>query len=248
MSYEEDWILERTWFYEFTLPSGKTTRTNIPPDVLKIHTTRLAMTWPVLEAVVGPHLDRATCIDFASHEGFFSIHLAQRCKFVRGFEHNAESLEASRRIAAALRVSNLEFIETDVNDLDPGDHEPADIVLMYGLLYHLENPVGVLRKAAALTRQVLIVETQTIGVDLGGSIDWGCHLWQKELQGAFGVTGGDPKTREGGTSDIVLVPSRKALTWILGKLGFSRIEVVSPPGDAYEQLLTGRRIMVAAYR
>lgn len=248
MQSDENWILERTWFYEFTLPSGKTTRTNIPPEVLKIHTTRLTMMWAVLEPLFGPRLHRASCIDFASHEGFFSIHLAQRCEFVRGFERNKESLDASRRIAAALGVANLAFLEADVNNLDPSAHEPADIVLMYGLLYHLENPLGVLRKAAALTRRVLLVETQTTVLDLGGNIDWGYHLWQKELHGIFGVVQGDPNTREGGTSDIVLVPSRQALLWMLRKLGFSRVEVVIPPSDAYEQILTGRRIVVAAYR
>jgi tRNA (mo5U34)-methyltransferase len=140
------------------------------------------MTWAVVEPLFGSNLKRASCIDLASHEGFFSIHRAQRCEFVRGFECNNESLDAARRIAVALRVSDLEFIDADVNSLDPNAHEPADIVLMYGLLYHLENPIDVLHKAAALTRQVLIVEAQTTG-----------------------------NTREGGTSNIVLVDSNSTV-------------------------------------
>jgi tRNA (mo5U34)-methyltransferase len=35
--------------------------------------------------------------------------------------------------------------------------------------------------------------------------------------------------------------------WILKKIGFAKIEIVPPPADAYEQLLTGRRIVLAAH-
>jgi tRNA (mo5U34)-methyltransferase len=34
--------------------------------------------------------------------------------------------------------------------------------------------------------------------------------------------------------------------WILGKVGFSRVSVLPPPPDAYEQLLHHKRVMVAA--
>jgi hypothetical protein len=39
---------------------------------------------------------------------------------------------------------------------------PVDVVVCFGLLYHLENPFSVVRALRALTKRVLIVETQLI--------------------------------------------------------------------------------------
>jgi len=46
---------------------------------------------------------------------------------------------------------------------------------------------------------------------------------------------------------LSLIPRLEARLWIMTKLGFSKVEVVRPPADAYEQLAAGRRMMVAGY-
>ena len=43
------------------------------------------------------------------------------------------------------------------------------------------------------------------------------------------------------------MPSLEALLWIMRKIGFSRVEVLPPPDDAYEQLRYGKRVMVAGF-
>jgi hypothetical protein len=40
--------------------------------------------------------------------------------------------------------------------------------------------------------------------------------------------------------------SPKGLTWVLKKLGFAEVRKLVPPQGAYQQLATGKRIMVAA--
>jgi len=37
------------------------------------------------------------------------------------------------------------------------------------------------------------------------------------------------------------------LIWILERFGFTRVAVVRPPEGAYQQLATGKRIMVEAW-
>lgn len=242
----ETQILAREWFYEFALPSGAVTKTNAPADVLQIHTTRLHMMWQTIEPFFGARIIEATAIDVAAHEGYFSYHLARRCAQVRGLEVNPASVAAAKLIQAVFGLSNLQFIQVDLNELEPATMEPADLVLAFGIVYHLENPIGILRKLRALTRHLLLIETQTTMLDLSGAIDWGHHLWQTPLHGIFGVVEGSPGAREGGTSNIELVPSRNGLIWILHRLGFSRVQIVEPPPDAYHQLITGRQIMLAA--
>ncbi len=130
--------------------------------------------------------------------------------------------------------------------LDTAQFEPADVVTMFGLLYNLEDPIGVLRRARRLAKRVLVVETQTIGFELSGRVDSGSHLWGNEMQGVFGIFPGF-SGQDGASTDIILYPSRNGLLWILKQLGFSRVEIVPPPEDAYEQHAAGKRIMVAAY-
>ena len=43
---------------------------------------------------------------------------------------------------------------------------------MLGLIYHLENPVGALRVAHALTRRICLVETQIVP-GMTGMVDYG---------------------------------------------------------------------------
>jgi hypothetical protein len=243
----ETQILAREWFYEFKLPSGAVTRTKIQADVLQIHKTRLHMMCQAIEPFFGEQIGEATAIDVASHEGYFSYHLAHRCAKVRGLEVNPANVAAAELIRAVFDLANLQFIQIDINELDAAATEPADLVVAFGVVYHLENPIGILRKLRSLTRRLLLIETQTTMLDLGGTIDWGHHLWQMPLRGIFGVVEGSPGVCEGGTTDIELVPSRNGLIWILGRLGFTRVEIVEPPADAYHQLKTGRRIMLAAY-
>ena len=205
------------------------------------------MLWEVVNSFFGPQLATVSAIDTASHEGFFSVQLARRCASVRGIEVNADSVAAANLIRDAYGLSNLEFIHADLDELDVSTLEPADLVLAFGLIYHLENPLRVLRRLRALTRRLLLIETQTVMLELGGNIDWGNHLWQTPLRGIFGVVDELPDSSEGGTGNISLVPSQNGLMWILERLGFSRVEIVAPPADGYPQLVTGRRIMVAAY-
>ena len=37
------------------------------------------------------------------------------------------------------------------------------------------------------------------------------------------------------------------LLWTLQKVGFARVERIPAPADGYEQLVSGKRVMVAAY-
>ncbi len=246
VSLEEE-ILAREWFYEFTLPSGAVTRTNFVGDQGNIHPTRLRMMWQVVEPFFGDRLAGVTALDIASHEGYFAYHLARRCRSVLGLEVNPASIAAAKQIRDLYGLSNLEFMQVDLNDFTHSMIQPADLVLAFGIIYHLENPVGVLRRLRSLTRELLLIETQTTMLELSGAIDWGAHWAQNQLDGVFGILAGSPGARDGGTSDIVLVPSREGLLWILRQLGFNRVEVIPPPTDAYQQLLMGRRIMVAAY-
>jgi hypothetical protein len=151
-------------------------------------------------------------------------------------------------IRDALGLRNLRVAKSDVHALTADTFGTFDIVLMLGLIYHLENPVGALRVARALTKRLCLVETQIVP-GMTGMVDYGSYRFVRPLKGSFGIVDETEETHgpEASTTGICLVPSLEALFWILRKVGFSRVEILPPPEDAYEQLRYGKRVMVAAF-
>ena len=83
---------------------------------------------------------------------------------------------------------------------------------------------------------------------MNGFVDYGSYQFVRPLKGSFGIIDetDDPHGPEASITGISLVPSLDALIWILHKVGFSQVEVLEPPEDAYEQLKYHKRVMVAA--
>jgi tRNA (mo5U34)-methyltransferase len=239
-------ILSRKWFYKFSLPSGSVTSTYVSDDILKIHETRLEMMYSVLDPLLGSRWPDTTFIDLSSHQGFFAYHLAKRCKRVLGLDFQPQHIESANLIRDVYGLKNCEFRVVNIATLDSNEIEAADVVTMFGLLYNLEDPIGGLRKARKMTKKALLVETQTTILDLTGKIDSGSHLWSNEMHGIFGIFSGYDGP-DGAATNIILYPSPKGLLWVMNQLGFSRVEVVAPPMGAYEQLATGKRMMVIGY-
>ena len=55
--------------------------------------------------------------------------------------------------------SNVEDVHSDLYDLSPEELGTFDVVLMLGVLYHVEDPILALKRMAALTDELLVIET-----------------------------------------------------------------------------------------
>ncbi len=249
MSTNEQALLDKTWFYRFRLPSGRVTPTYDDGALDAIHDTRRAMLHDIVRARFGDSLAGRKAIDIACHQGWFSTQLLEwGADAVLAVDARAEHIADVELVRSALDLSKLQTLRSDVHALDTTGLGQFDLVLMLGLIYHLENPIGALRQARALTRHLCVVETQVVP-GMSGMVDYGSYRFVRPLKGSFGIIDETDDTHgpEASTTGICLVPSLEALFWILRKVGFSRIELVSPPADAYEQLAHGKRVMVAAY-
>lgn len=241
-------VHRREWFYDFALPDGSRTRTYHEGALDAIHETRWRMLRHTLDAVYPDGFTHLRAVDLAAHQGWFAAQLAGiGLADVTGVDQRASHVEDARLIARVLGHGSLDFIHSDIFDLDPAALGAFDVVLMLGLLYHLENPVGALRLARALCRDLFVVETQVVP-GMTGMVDFGSYRFVRPLKGAFGVIDEVNETHgpEAGATGICLVPSLEALHWLLETVGFRAVEVLPPPADAYEQLRYGKRVMVAA--
>lgn len=242
-------VRARSWFYQFDLPDGSTTRSYLPPGVEEIHGTRLRMLWTALAPIVGEAWERTSFVDVASHQGFFATHVARRgARDVLAIDARAAHVADTALMAEVYGLANLRVMQGDVDELRASDLGTFDVTLLLGLLYHVENPVRVLRLARALTRRACVIETQIVP-NMTGVVDWGAYTFQRPMVGTFAIIDETDETHapEASTSGICLCPSYEALTWVLRKVGFARVERIPAPAGAYEQLASGKRVMVVAH-
>jgi hypothetical protein len=237
-------VRQRKWFYAFELPDGTVTETYIGAEVLPVHTTRRNHLRRIIETRVAEP-GRLTALDLASHEGYFSIELARHFAHVRGVEFRTESLAAARLITEVLGISNVEYLQADVQRPIDADWS-ADFVLVYGLIYHVENPIQVLRLASRLCRQHLLLETQLLPYDVSGRVEDGHYTNLRDVNGVFGLALDYPHGREGGSTEVALVPSLSAVTFLLRMFGFEEIVVLPPGPEDYEQHRRGSRVIIYA--
>ena len=247
----EEQILSRRWFYRFRLPSGRITESYVTGEVLGFHDTRKQMLLQTLEAEFGHSWERLRCLDLACHEGYFAHALAERgCKEVVGMDARPEHVEHANLIRRAFGDDNLRFAQGDIQRLTASEVGRFDVTLLFGILYHLENIVGVLRLVQAVTTRICLIETQ-IAPNLSGVADWGSNTSIKEIAGILAIV--DESTELAGNNNeasltpISLLPSLPGLMWLLKAVGFRSCKVITPPADAYEQLVSGKRVVLAAY-
>jgi tRNA (mo5U34)-methyltransferase len=236
-------VKERVWFYEFELPDGTSTRTDIVPEVLRIHTSRRDKLIRIIAERI-PDAGNLVAVDLASHEGYYSIELAKHFSHVHGLEIRPESIAASRLISEALGISNVTYTQVDLQRMTYDPAFSGDFVLMFGLLYHLENPIHVLRLAAELSRKHILIETQVFPYDLSGRVEDGYYLSQREVHGIFSLSTDYSSRREGGSTDLALVPSLNALLFLIKGFGFHETHVLTPDLNDYEQFRRGSRVLV----
>ena len=244
-----DRVRAREWFYEFDLPDGTRTRSTLPPGVERIHHTRLAMLEAALDRAVGRDCAALTAVDLACHQGWFALHLAKRgFKSILAADARPQHLADAQLMADVLGVRTLRTQRLDIEEARAEEIGVHDVTLMLGLLYHLENPVRALRLARAVTRRVMVIESQVVP-HLTGMVDWGSWRFQRPMVGCFGIIDETDETHapEAAIRGICLAPSLPALEWLLKRVGFARVERLQPPPDGHEQLVGQKRAMFAAH-
>lgn len=241
-------LLAKTWFYRFPLPSGAVTPSYHDGALDAVHTTRVDMLARALRSHFGDG-PIASAVDLASHQGWFSWQLTQHgVQQVTAIEPRDEHVADARAVLGAMGLSGRIRVEQcDVHDTTPERFGTHPLVLCFGLIYHLENPIGALRRARALTAPggLCLVETQVVP-GMRGFVDWGNYRFVRPLKGSFGIIDETDETHgaEASTLGICLAPDTEGLLWIMRKIGFRDVALIEPPADGYEQHLYGKRVMV----
>jgi|tagenome__1003787_1003787.scaffolds.fasta_scaffold20984776_2 tRNA (mo5U34)-methyltransferase len=172
-----------------------------------------------------------TVLDVGAWDGFFSFEAerrgAARVLATDSFAWNGTnwSTKAGFLLAREALSSSVEDRHVDILDLDPADLGMFDVVLCLGVLYHMRHPLLALERVAAVTGDLLVLETH---VDM---------TWTRRPAAAFYPShqlGLDPTNWWG--------PNPEAVAGMLHAVGFQHVDVVTPDSTAYRAARTLRRL------
>jgi len=239
------------WFYAHDFGPGLKTTPQIPPQVVGIHDTRLAMAQSAITQHFGERVKGLHCLDIGCHEGFYSVAMARQGMFVTGVDAREENLRRARFVADASGFPGIQFHQGRVEKLASCEARTYDLTLFLGVLYHVEDPMLCLRQVSAVTGELCLIETQVVD-EVEGFTEWGSQEWTRAYKGILALVDESGEfhagNRETGVTPMATCPSPKALLFMLRQAGFSRAEILTPPPGAYEQHARGKRVVCAAWK
>lgn len=169
-----------------------------------------------------------TVLDMGSWDGFWSFECERRgAKRVLAIDtwkserHYKTFLYARERMG-----SKIDHMRMDAHDVSPETTGRFDLVLCFGLLYHLRYPLLALEKIRGVTLDQLIVETVSLIPAVHERIPMITFF-----PGDEDASGSDFPWHHGG------FPTRSWLSYALNAAGFARHEFVYTPSFRYYKKL-----------
>lgn len=156
-----------------------------------------------------PALGLANAVDAGCGVGFFSQVLTDCGLDACGFDGRAENVAE-----ACNRFPQIPFAQGDVQDRAITQLGNFDLVVCFGLLYHLENPLQAIRNLRELTEKCLLVESMCLPEDRPSML-----LRTEPRQGDQSLT------------EMACYPSEAGLVKMLYRAGFRAVYRIMPLPD-----------------
>jgi glycosyltransferase involved in cell wall biosynthesis len=167
---------------------------------------------PLLRAFIDRAPLARRVLELGCMEGGRTFPLARRVGHVVGVDARREHLQRARFIERELGVSNVTFLETDLEAGDLAALGTFDAIFNVGLLYHLSDPARLLRQCADVAPEMLL---WTHVVDEG-------DVTHRGYRGQFFSE--NPTDRIGGLRSRSFRPERSELVRMLDDCGWHDLE------------------------
>jgi tRNA (mo5U34)-methyltransferase len=197
----------------FHIEQKRRSQLSEPPVFDSVHYDRLNAS---REAVVKELLPRLkekdelrTAVDVGCGLGFFSALL-----HTLGFQVTAVDGREENATEGRKRYPGINFVTGNAEHLSPLGLGTFDLVLCFGLLYHLENPFAAIRNLHSLTGKVLLVESMC-----APGIDSSMQLLDEAA------------VRDQGLTYVAFYPTEPCLVKMLYRAGFPFVYGLTHPPD-----------------
>jgi FkbM family methyltransferase len=160
-------------------------------------------------AKLKPALGLSNALDAGCGVGFFSQTLVECGLNAGGFDGREENIAEARR-----RFPEIPFEQGDIEDREILELGTFDLVLCFGLLYHLENPLLAIRHLRAMTDKCLLLESM-------------CLPGEKSSM----LLRTEPRQGDQSLTEVACYPSEGSLVKMLYRAGFPAVYRVMPLPD-----------------
>jgi SAM-dependent methyltransferase len=123
------------------------------PEAIEFVASRQTLTKALLGNLRST-IQLSSAADVGCGVGYFSKLLHDLGFHVTGIDGREENVQEARR-----RFPDLSFRAANAEDVHVEKIGTFDLVLCFGLLYHLENPFRAIRNLHSITRKVLLIES-----------------------------------------------------------------------------------------
>lgn len=96
-------------------------------------------------------------VDLGSLEGGYAVEFAKLGFNTLGIEAREENMAKCNYVKENLNLPNLKFVKDDVRNI--GNYGNFDIVLCYGLLYHLNDPINFIKTMSSCNSKLMFLNT-----------------------------------------------------------------------------------------
>ena len=218
------------WHYAFDLRGNSTATPGITR--IKRHAARLSYLMDPLLAACGGSLRNLRVLDLACNAGFWSLNALRRgAAFVYGVDARRMHIEQACLVfeVEGVDASRFRFAEADIF-ADPWNQwGHFDVVLCLGLLYHVNRPVELLSRIAAIGARHVVIDTAL------------SHLPEPSFELRY-ESSDDP--RHAAASGFTFYPTRDAVVALATDHGFD-VQALNPSfadWDECEDYRDGKRL------
>ncbi len=239
------------WMYPWSFARGAEAPL-LHPQLPSVHRTRAEMVEPAVRTALAEAGPNATALDLACSEGYFAQRLlewgAQR---VVGIDIRAQNVRRAELVRDHFEIdpADLSFQQSDVFELDPEALGRFDVVLLLGLIYHVEDPVGVVRLARRLTRSLCVIESQLTRQEAPIVHGQGVPdiLFSADASFAAVLEEDSPHNPVASTPGVIsLIPNRAALEVMVHVAGFTSVQLIEAGPHHNAQYRVGDRAIALA--
>jgi 2-polyprenyl-3-methyl-5-hydroxy-6-metoxy-1,4-benzoquinol methylase len=242
---------EPGWMYPWSFARGAEAPL-LHPELPSVHRTRAEMIERAARAALADAGPNATALDLACSEGYFAQRLlewgAQR---VVGIDIRAQNVRRAELVRDHFGIdpTDLSFQRSDVLELDPEILGRFDVVFLLGLIYHVEDPVGVVRLARRVTRSLCVIESQLTRQHAPVVHGQGVPDILFSADASFAAVLEEDSAHNPAASTpgvLSLIPNRAALELMVRAAGFESVQIVEAASHHNPQYRVGDRALALA--
>jgi tRNA (mo5U34)-methyltransferase len=158
-------------------------------------------------------------LDIGCSEGFFSFEAERRgAREVVAIDSSPDSIRRFNLCRAALG-STVTALLCNVYDLDPSTFGTFDVVMFYGVLYHLRNPILALQRIVKVCTGTMLLQTATY--EVAGATEVPLAKFHP-----FGLESGPPEAPRWDPT-VFWMPNSACVRAMIAHAGFDQIETIS---------------------